>query len=116
MREGAEPYRFIMLEPRCRRGGTMRPENSSKVWAKTCCERSRLTTDWSGVTPASPEAIACCEMPLAAASALNSASQASKLPDPQATAARAGSTDETDAVMARAARARREIVGVIRLN
>jgi hypothetical protein len=44
MRDSTEPYCFIMLEPRCMRGGTMRPENSSKVWVKTFCERSRLST------------------------------------------------------------------------
>src|ERR1700758_2904576 len=54
MRESTEPYCFIILEPRCRRGGTMRPENSSKVWLKTFCEWSRLSTLWSSVTPATP--------------------------------------------------------------
>jgi len=37
MRESTEPYCFIMLEPRVMRGGTMRPENSSKLWLKTFC-------------------------------------------------------------------------------
>jgi len=36
--------RIIMLEPRERRGGTMRPENSSKLWPNTRCERSRDST------------------------------------------------------------------------
>ena len=44
MRDNTEPYCFIMLEPRVRRGGTMRPENSSKVWLKTFWPRSRLST------------------------------------------------------------------------
>src|ERR1700759_1068406 len=116
MGDNTEPYCFIMLEPRVIRGGTIRPENSSKVWVKTFCDLSRLSTLWSSVTPASPEVMACCEMPLAAASVLKSASQASKLPEPQATAARVGSADTIDAERARAARARREIVRVIRVN
>ena len=116
MRDSTEPYCFIMLEPRVIRGGTMRPENSSKVWVKTFCDLSRFSTLWSSVTPASPAAIACCEMPLAAASVLKSASQASKLPEPQATAESAGSADRIDAERAKAARARREIVRVIRVN
>ena len=80
MRDSTEPYCFSMLEPRVMRGGTMRPENSSKVWPNTFCEWSRLSTLWSSVTPASPALMACCEMPLAAASVLKSVSQASKLP------------------------------------
>src|SRR5260370_31369081 len=75
-----------MLGPRPRRGGTMRPENSSKLWLKTRCERSRDSTAWSSVTPLSPDAIADCEIPLAAASFFKSASPASKLPVPQDTA------------------------------
>ena len=61
----------------------MRPENSSKLWLKTACERSRDSTALSSVTPFSPEAITDCEMPLAAASFLKSASHASKLAVPQ---------------------------------
>ncbi len=61
-----------MLEPRVRRGGTMRPENCSKLCWKTCCPRSRDNTLWSSVTPLRPAAIACGAMPLAAASVLNS--------------------------------------------
>ena len=67
----------------------MRPENSSKLWLKTRCERSRDSTAWSSVTPFRPDAIAGCEIPLAAASFLKSSSQAWKLPAPQA-AAKAG--------------------------
>ena len=33
-----EPYCFSMLAPRVSRGGTMRPENSSKLWLNTFCE------------------------------------------------------------------------------
>jgi hypothetical protein len=55
-------------------------------------------------------------MPFAAASVLKSASQASKLPEPQATAASAGWPDRIEAERAKAARARREIVWVIRVN
>src|SRR6478672_13072685 len=83
MRASTEPYCFIMLAPRARRGGIMRPENSSKLWLKTRCERSRDSTAWSTVTPFRPDAIADCEIPLAAASFLKSASHASKLPVPQ---------------------------------
>ena len=56
----------------------MRPENSSKLWLKTFCERSRESTPWSSVTPFRPAAIADCEIPLAAASVLKSSSHASK--------------------------------------
>src|ERR1700754_4186644 len=105
MRDSTERDCCIMLEERVIRGGTMRPENSSKVWVKTFCDLSRLSTLWSSVTPARPEAMACCEMPLAAASVLKSASQASKLPEPQATAASAGWADRTDAERAKAASA-----------
>ena len=38
MRESTEPYCFIMLAPRASRGGTMRPENSSKLWLNTLCD------------------------------------------------------------------------------
>ena len=38
MRDSTEPYCFSMLEPRVIRGGTMRPENCSKVWPNTFCE------------------------------------------------------------------------------
>ena len=64
----------------------MRPENSSKLWLKTRCERSRDSTVWSSVTPFRPDVIAACEIPLAAASFLKSSSQAWKLPVPQAAA------------------------------
>src|ERR1700747_2951086 len=86
MRDSTEPYCFIMLLPRESRGGTMRPENSSKLWLKTFCERPRESTAWSSVTPLRPDAIADWEIPFAAASALNSSSQAGKLPVPQGTA------------------------------
>src|SRR5437763_3561326 len=72
-----------MLAPRVRRGGTMRPENSSKLWLKTVCERSRASTVWSIVTPLRPAVMAACEIPLAAASLLKLVSHASKLPVPQ---------------------------------
>src|SRR5438105_14991683 len=71
-----------MLAPRVRRGGTMRPENSSKLWLKTFCERSRASTVWSIVTPLRPAVMAACEIPLAAASLLKLVSHASKLPVP----------------------------------
>ncbi len=74
--------------PRVSRGGTMRPENSSKLWLKTSCERSRDNTALSGVTPFRPDASVACEMPLAAASFLKSASQPSKLPVPHDAASR----------------------------
>src|SRR5258705_10933658 len=81
-----EPYCFIMLEPRPRRGGIMRPENSSKLWLKTRCERSRESTAWSSVTPARPDAMADWEIPLAAASFLKPSSHASNLPVPHGAA------------------------------
>src|SRR6266404_6986709 len=86
MRPSTEPYCFIMLAPRARRGGTMRPENSSKLWLNTRCERSRESTAWSSVTPPKPDAMADCEMPLEAASDLKSSSHAPKLPVPQGAA------------------------------
>src|SRR5258708_8351697 len=113
MRASTEPYCFIMLAPRARRGGTMRPENSSKLWLKTRCERSRDSTAWSSITPVRPDAIADCEIPLAAASFLKSVSQASKLPVPQdaASADAAGiiSTAPTATVLKR----EREVIGTI---
>src|SRR3982074_3795276 len=86
MRPSTEPYCFIMLAPRARRGGTMRPENSSKLWLNTRCERSRENTAGSSVSPPRPVAIADCEMPLDAASVLKSSSHAAKLPVPQGAA------------------------------
>src|SRR3984885_7520042 len=79
-----------MLLPRVRRGGTMRPENSSKLWLKTACGGSPESTALSGVTPFRLELTADWEMPLATASFLKSASHASNVPVPQATVASAG--------------------------
>ena len=64
----------------------MRPENSSKVWLNTRCERSRVSTRLSSVTPPKPDAMADCEMPLEVASDLKSSSHAPKLPVPQVAA------------------------------
>ena len=64
----------------------MRPENSSKLWLNTRCERSRESTPWSRVTPFKPDAIADCEIPLAAASFLKSSSHVPKLPVPHGAA------------------------------
>src|ERR1700744_5826522 len=79
-----------MSEPRRIRGGTMRPENCSKVWSKTFCEWSRLITLWSSVTPLRAGLRVCCETPLDAPRVLKAASQESKLPLPQGAAACAG--------------------------
>ena len=76
-----------MLLPRSRRGGTMRPENSSKLWLKTACEWSRASTPCPASLRSGRRVIAAWEMPLAAASVLKSASQASNVPVLQATAA-----------------------------
>src|SRR5437660_12128330 len=102
MRASTEPYCFIMLAPRARRGGTMRPENSSKLWVKTRCERSRDSTAWSSVTPVRPDATAGCEIHLAPASLLGSVSQAPALRRPQ-DAARADATGVSHSVPAEAA-------------
>src|SRR6267154_3582799 len=113
MRASTEPYCFIMLAPRPRRGGTMRPENSSKLWLKTRCERSRESTAWSSVTPLSPDAIADCEIPLAAASFLKSASHASKLPVPQDAANAEAAGIISTAPTARVLRREREVIGTL---
>ena len=93
MRDSTEPYCLSLLAPRESRGGTIRPENSSKLWLKTFCERSRESTLWSSVTPFRLEAMVACEMPLLVASCLKSSSQLWKLPVPQGTAASAALTD-----------------------
>src|SRR5438067_12616484 len=111
MRASTDPYCCIMLAPRASRGGTMRPENSSKLWLKTRCERSRESTAWSSVTPLSPDAMAACEMPLAAASFLKSVSQASKLPVPQ-DAASAGVPISRATLTANSLGRERKIIGV----
>src|ERR1700733_12422375 len=79
-----------MLLPRVRRGGTMRPENSSKLWLKTACGGSPESTALSGVPPFRLALTADWETPLATASFLKSASHASNVPVPQATVACAG--------------------------
>src|SRR5437899_8852198 len=111
MRPSTEPYCFIMLAPRASRGGTMRPENSSKLWLKTRCERSRESTAWSSVTPFSPDAMADCEIPLAAASFLKSVSQASKLPVPQDAASADAAGAVRKALTANARKRQRRLIG-----
>src|SRR5258708_20823788 len=94
-------------------GGAMGAETSSKLWLKTRCDRSREGTAWSSVTPLSPDAIADCEIPLAAASFLNSVSQASKLPVPQ-DAASAGAPDiRSTAPIATVLKRERGVIGTV---
>src|SRR5215813_8653924 len=121
MRDSTEPYCLSALEPRVIRGGTMRPENSSKLWLNTFCEWSRVSTLWSNVTPLRPALIAFWEIPLDAASVLNVDSQESKLPVPQGAAASeevAGSISvaPTAKLLDTASRSRRKVLEITREN
>src|SRR5712671_7995989 len=111
MRPSTEPYCFIRLAPRARRGGTMRPENASKLWLNTRCERSRESTPWSRVTPFKPDAIADCEIPLAAASFLKSSSHAPKLPVPQGAACADATGIDRIALTASVPKSKRGVIG-----
>src|SRR3954453_9255386 len=110
MRESTEPYCFIMLAPRVRRGGTMRPENSSKLWLNTFCEWSRASTLLSSVTPERPAWIADCAMPLEAASFLKSSSQASNVPLPQGAATDGAADVRSSAPSAKFRKEKREVM------
>src|SRR5215218_9134338 len=110
MRESTEPYCLSMLDPRVSRGGTMRPENSSKLWLNTFCEWSRAMTALSSVTPVSPAWIADCEMPFAAASFLKSSSQVSKEPVPQGAASEGAADNRSNPASAKARTEKREVI------
>src|SRR5689334_9429733 len=113
MRPSTDPYCLSMLEPRVMRGGTMRPENSSKVCENTFWFWSRAMTALSSVTPARLLAMTVCEMPLLTASFLKSSSQPSNVPLPQA-AAKAGAAEMVSS--APSAKALREVLGFIWQN
>src|SRR5579871_6845773 len=115
MRDSTEPYCLSAFEPRVMRGGTMRPENSSKVWPNTFCEWSRVSTLWSSVMPLRPALMAFWEIPLDAASVLKADSQESKLPVPQGAAASADVAGSASApAMASASHSRRKVLGITR--
>src|SRR3954451_11771908 len=98
-----------MLEPRVIRGGTIRPENSSKVWLNTFCDLSRLSTALSRVTPARPAWIAAGAIPFDAASFLKSSSHASNVPLPQGADIAGAAEVRTNAAKAIAGRDRRGV-------
>src|ERR1700683_1296850 len=64
------PYWASIFAPGASRGGIMRPENCSKLCRNTPWAWSREMTAGSGVMPPSPDWMARCEMPCAAASVL----------------------------------------------
>src|SRR5712672_23340 len=110
MRASTEPYCLSMLAQRASRGGTMRPENSSKLWLKTFCEWSRASTLLSRAIPVRPAWIADCEMPFAAASFLKSSSQASNVPLPHGAASEGGAEVRCSATSAKTQREMREVI------
>src|SRR6201995_5616094 len=113
MRDSTEPYCLSAFEPRVIRGGTMRPENCSKVWPNTFCEWSRTSTVWSNVTPLRPALMAFWEIPFEAASVLSAVSQESKLPVSQGAAASADVAGSISAPpIARASNSRRKVLGI----
>ena len=76
MRPITEPYCFSMLAPRVRRGGTIRPENCSKLWAKDLLRMIARQHRLIERHAVQADAIAAGAMPLAAASVLKSSSHA----------------------------------------
>src|ERR671922_298830 len=109
MRDSTEPYCLSMLEPRVSRGGTMRPENSSKLWLKTFCDWSRASTLLSSVIPVKPAWMADADIPLEAASFLKSSSHVSNGLVPQGAPSAAVEVSNS-APKVRARRERREII------